>query len=85
MFLGSSCIYLSMPHGRLVKNTSLLARSDRTNRPYALARSPASKCAGAMPQYGAKYLAAMPTNPMALVTPTTENSHVIPSSDSQVR
>lgn len=81
MFLGSSCIYPKLAPQPMREDCLLTGPLEPTNRPYALAKiAGIEMCWSYNRQYGAKYLAAMPTN---LYGPGDnyhpENSHVIPA------
>ena len=81
MFLGSSCIYPKLAPQPMKEEYLLTGPLEPTNRPYALAKiAGIEMCWSYNRQYGAKYLAAMPTN---LYGPGDnyhpENSHVIPA------
>ncbi len=81
MFLGSSCIYPKLAPQPMKEECLLTGPLEPTNRPYALAKiAGIEMCWSYNRQYGAKYLAAMPTN---LYGPgdnyDLNNSHVIPA------
>ncbi len=81
MFLGSSCIYPRNAPQPMKEEYLLTGPLEPTNRPYALAKiAGIEMCWSYNRQYGAKYLAVMPTN---LYGPGDnyhlENSHVIPA------
>ncbi len=80
LFLGSSCIYPKLAPQPLNEKSLLTGPLEPTNRAYALAKIAGIElCWSYNRQYGAQYLAAMPTN---LYGPGDnyhpENSHVIP-------
>ncbi len=80
LFLGSSCIYPKLAPQPLNERSLLTGPLEPTNRAYALAKIAGIElCWSYNRQYGAQYLAAMPTN---LYGPGDnyhpENSHVIP-------
>lgn len=81
MFLGSSCIYPKMAPQPMPENCLLTGPLEPTNRPYALAKiAGIEMCWSYNRQYGARFLAVMPTN---LYGPgdnyDINNSHVIPA------
>lgn len=81
MFLGSSCIYPKLAPQPMKEEYLLTGPLEPTNRPYALAKiAGIEMCWSYNRQYGAKYLAVMPTN---LYGPgdnyDLNNSHVIPA------
>ena len=81
LFLGSSCIYPKLAPQPLKEEHLLSGPLEPTNRPYALAKiAGIEMCWSYNRQYGAQYLAAMPTN---LYGPGDNynlmNSHVIPA------
>lgn len=81
MFLGSSCIYPKLAPQPMKEEHLLTGPLEPTNRPYALAKiAGIEMCWSYNRQYGAQYLAVMPTN---LYGPGDnyhpENSHVIPA------
>jgi GDP-L-fucose synthase len=81
MFLGSSCIYPKLAPQPMKEECLLTGPLEPTNRPYALAKiAGIEMCWSYNRQYGAKYLAVMPTN---LYGPgdnyDLNNSHVIPA------
>lgn len=81
MFLGSSCIYPKEAPQPIKEEYLLTGPLEQTNQPYAIAKiSGIEMCWSYNRQYGAKYLAVMPTN---LYGPGDnyhpENSHVIPA------
>ncbi|MGE0798662.1 MAG: GDP-L-fucose synthase family protein [Lautropia sp.] len=80
LFLGSSCIYPRLAPQPLREDSLLTGPLEPTNRAYALAKIAGIElCWSYNRQYGAKYLAVMPTN---LYGPGDnyhpQNSHVIP-------
>ena len=80
LFLGSSCIYPKLAEQPIRENSLLTGALESTNRAYALAKIAGIElCWSLNRQYGANFLAAMPTN---LYGPGDnyhpENSHVIP-------
>jgi GDP-L-fucose synthase len=81
LFLGSSCIYPKLAPQPMRERDLLTGPLEPTNRPYALAKiAGVEMCWSYNRQYGAQYLAAMPTNlygPGDNYHPT--NSHVIPA------
>ncbi|MGA9667132.1 MAG: GDP-L-fucose synthase [Gallionella sp.] len=81
IFLGSSCIYPRDCPQPIREDYLLTGRLEATNRPYALAKiAGIEMCWSYNRQYGAKWLAAMPTN---LYGPgdnyDLNNSHVLPA------
>lgn len=81
LFLGSSCIYPKEAPQPIKEEYLLTGPLEQTNQPYAIAKiSGIEMCWSYNRQYGAKYLAVMPTN---LYGPGDnyhpENSHVIPA------
>ena len=81
LFLGSSCIYPRGCAQPIREDYLLTGPLEPTNRAYAIAKiAGVEMCASYNRQYGAKFLAAMPTN---LYGPGDnyhpENSHVIPA------
>lgn len=81
MFLGSSCIYPKMAPQPMREDCLLTGPLEPTNRPYALAKiAGIEMCWSYNRQYGARFLAVMPTN---LYGPgdnyDLQNSHVIPA------
>ena len=81
LFLGSSCIYPKLAPQPMQEEHLLTGPLEPTNRPYALAKiAGIEACWSYNRQYGARYLAVMPTN---LYGPGDnyhpENSHVIPA------
>ena len=81
LFLGSSCIYPRDCPQPIKEDYLLTSDLEPTNRPYALAKiAGIEMCWSYNRQYGAQYLAVMPTN---LYGPGDnyhlENSHVIPA------
>jgi Nucleoside-diphosphate-sugar epimerases len=81
LFLGSSCIYPRLCPQPMREEHLLSGPLEPTNRAYAVAKiSGIEMCASYNRQYGARFLAAMPTN---LYGPgdnyDPENSHVIPA------
>ena len=81
LFLGSSCIYPRLAPQPLKEESLLTGPLEPTNRPYALAKiAGIEMCWSYNRQYGARYLAAMPTN---LYGPGDnyhpDNAHVIPA------
>lgn len=81
LFLGSSCIYPKEAPQPMKEHHLLTGPLEPTNRPYALAKiAGIEMCWSYNRQYGAQYLAVMPTN---LYGPGDnyhlENSHVIPA------
>lgn len=81
IFLGSSCIYPRDCPQPINEDYLLTGPLEATNRPYALAKiSGVESCWSFNRQYGARYLAAMPTNmygPGDNYHP--EHSHVLPA------
>jgi GDP-L-fucose synthase len=81
LFLGSSCIYPKLAPQPMKERDLLTGPLEPTNRPYALAKiAGVEMCWSYNREYGARYLAAMPTNlygPGDNYHPT--NSHVIPA------
>jgi GDP-L-fucose synthase len=80
LFLGSSCIYPKHAAQPLTESALLTGLLEPTNRPYAIAKiAGIEMCWAYNRQYGAQFLAAMPTN---LYGPGDnyhpDNSHVIP-------
>jgi len=81
LFLGSSCIYPRMAPQPISEDALLTGPLEPTNEAYAIAKIAGLKlCAAYRKQYGADFIAAMPTN---LYGPgdryDLENSHVIPA------
>src|SRR6516162_2018495 len=81
LFLGSSCIYPKHAPQPMKEEHLLSGPLELTNRPYAIAKiSGIEMCWAYNRQYGARFLAAMPTN---LYGPgdryDLEHSHVIPA------
>jgi GDP-L-fucose synthase len=81
MFLGSSCIYPKLAPQPLKEESLLTGPLEATNRAYALAKIAGIEMVWSYNrQYGAKFLAVMPTN---LYGPGDnyhpDNSHVIPA------
>jgi len=81
LFLGSSCIYPKFAPQPIAESSLLSGPLEPTNRPYAAAKiAGIEMCWAYNRQYGAKYLAAMPTN---LYGPgdnyDAETSHVVPA------
>ena len=81
MFLGSSCIYPKHCPQPMKEEYLLTGPLEPTNRPYAIAKiAGVEMCWSYNRQYGAKFLAVMPTN---LYGPgdsyDLNNSHVIPA------
>jgi GDP-L-fucose synthase len=81
LFLGSSCIYPKMCAQPIREEYLLTGPLEPTNRPYAIAKiAGIEMCWSYNRQYGARYLAAMPTN---LYGPgdnfDLKNSHVLPA------
>lgn len=81
LFLGSSCIYPRLAPQPMPERCLLTGVLETTNRAYALAKiAGIEMCSSYNRQYGARFLAAMPTN---LYGPGDnyhpENSHVIPA------
>lgn len=81
LFLGSSCIYPKLAPQPIKEEALLTGPLESTNRSYALAKiAGVEMCWSYNRQYGARYLAVMPTN---LYGPGDnyhpENSHVIPA------
>ena len=81
LFLGSSCIYPKHAPQPMKEEHLLTGPLELTNRPYAIAKiSGIEMCWAYNRQYGARFLAAMPTN---LYGPgdryDLEHSHVIPA------
>lgn len=63
LFLGSSCIYPKLSPQPMKEDYLLTGALEPTNRPYALAKiAGVEMCWSYNRQYGAQYLAAMPTN-----------------------
>jgi len=81
LFLGSSCIYPRLCPQPMREEHLLTGPLEPTNRAYAVAKiAGIEMCASYNRQYGARFLAAMPTNlygPGDTYDP--ENSHVIPA------
>jgi GDP-L-fucose synthase len=81
LFLGSSCIYRKVAPQPIKEEYLLTGPLERTNRSYALAKSAGIEMWWSYNrQYGARYLAAMPTNiygPGDNFDPVT--SHVVPA------
>jgi GDP-L-fucose synthase len=80
LFLGSSCIYPKLASQPITEGSLLSGPLEPTNRPYAIAKiAGVEMCWSYNRQFGAQFLAAMPTN---LYGPGdnyhSENSHVIP-------
>jgi len=81
LFLGSSCIYPKLCPQPIREEYLLTGPLEPTNRPYAIAKiAGIEQCWAYNRQYGAKFLAAMPTN---LYGPEDnfdlKNSHVLPA------
>lgn len=81
LFLGSSCIYPRLAPQPLKEEYLLTGPLEPTNRPYAIAKiAGIEMCWSYNRQYGARFLAAMPTN---LYGPgdnfDLHNSHVLPA------
>ena len=81
LFLGSSCIYPRLCPQPMREEHLLSGPLEPTNRAYAVAKiAGIEMCSGYNRQYGARFMAAMPTN---LYGPgdsyDLENSHVIPA------
>jgi GDP-L-fucose synthase len=81
LFLGSSCIYPRLAPQPIREEYLLTGPLETTNRPYALAKiAGVEMCWSYNRQYGAQYLAAMPTN---LYGPhdnfDLKTSHVLPA------
>lgn len=81
LFLGSSCIYPRDSPQPISESALLTGPLEATNRPYALAKiAGVELCWSYNRQYGAKFLAAMPTN---LYGPgdnyDLQKSHVLPA------
>jgi len=81
LFLGSSCVYPRDCPQPMREDYLLSGPLERTNRAYAVAKISGIEMCGAFNrQYGAKFLAAMPTN---LYGPNDnydlQNSHVLPA------
>ena len=81
LFLGSSCIYPKLAPQPMKEEHLLTGPLEPTNRPYAIAKiAGIEMCWSYNRQFGARYLAVMPTNlygPGDTYHP--ENSHVIPA------
>ena len=80
LFLGSSCIYPKHAPQPITEDSLLTGPLEPTNDAYALAKIAGVKlCQAYRQQYGARYIAAMPTN---LYGPhdnfDLQNSHVLP-------
>ncbi len=80
LFLGSSCIYPKFAPQPITEDAFLTGPLEPTNDAYALAKIAGVKlCQSYRKQYGARYIAAMPTN---LYGPfdnfDLQNSHVLP-------
>lgn len=81
LFLGSSCIYPRLCPQPIKEEYLLTGPLEPTNRPYAVAKiAGIEMCSAYNRQYGARYLAAMPTN---LYGPNDnfdlQTSHVLPA------
>ena len=81
LFLGSSCIYPKNSPQPLKEEYLLSGYLEQTNEPYAIAKSAGIKlCESYRKQYGANFIAAMPTN---LYGPNDnydlQQSHVLPA------
>ena len=81
LFLGSSCIYPKLAPQPLKEQYLLQGYLEHTNEPYAIAKIAGIKlCETYRQQYGANFIAAMPTN---LYGPNDnydlQNSHVLPA------
>lgn len=81
LFLGSSCIYPRLCPQPIREEYLLTGPLEPTNRPYAVAKiAGIEMCSAYNRQYGARYLAAMPTN---LYGPNDnfdlQTSHVLPA------
>lgn len=81
MFLGSSCIYPKLCPQPMKEEHLLTSALERTNEPYAIAKIAGLKmCESYQIQYGADFLAVMPTN---LYGPEDnfdlETSHMLPA------
>src|SRR3546814_4395816 len=81
MFLGSSCVYPKLAPQPIKEEYLLTGPLEGTNRPYALAKiAGIESCWSYNRQYGARFLATMPTN---MYGPGDNyhamNSHVIPA------
>lgn len=81
LFLGSSCIYPKLAPQPLKEEYLLTGLLEETNEPYAIAKIAGIKlCESYRRQYGANFIAAMPTN---LYGPNDNydlnNSHVLPA------
>ncbi len=81
LFLGSSCIYPRLCPQPMREEHLLTGPLEPTNRAYAVAKiAGIEMCASYNRQYGARFLAAMPTNLYGPCdTYDLENSHVIPA------
>jgi len=80
LFLGSSCIYPKLAPQPLKEEYLLTGLLEPTNRPYAIAKiAGIEMCWSYNRQYGAQFLAVMPTNLYGVGDNYhSENSHVIP-------
>ena len=81
LFLGSSCIYPKLAPQPMKEEHLLTGLLEPTNEPYAIAKIAGIKmCEAYNRQYGARYMAVMPTN---LYGPNDnfdlENAHVLPA------
>jgi GDP-L-fucose synthase len=81
LFLGSSCIYPKFAPQPMREESLLTGALEPTNRPYAVAKiAGIEMCWAYNRQYGARYLAAMPTNLYGRGDNyDLETSHVIPA------
>lgn len=81
LYLGSSCIYPRDCPQPMKEEYLLTGPLEATNRAYAIAKiAGIEACWGYNRQYGAKFLAAMPTNLFGLQDHyDLENSHVLPA------
>ncbi|MBL0176400.1 MAG: GDP-L-fucose synthase [Ignavibacteria bacterium] len=81
LFLGSSCIYPKLAPQPIREDALLTSELEQTNEPYAIAKIAGLKmCESYHRQYGANFIAAMPTN---LYGPNDNfdlrSSHVLPA------
>jgi len=81
LFLGSSCIYPKFAPQPLKEEYLLTGALEPTNEPYAIAKIAGIKlCQAYRRQYGADFIAAMPTNLYGINDNfDLENSHVLPA------
>lgn len=81
MFFGSSCIYPKLAPQPLKEEYLLTGLLEPTNEPYAIAKIAGIKlCEAYRDQYGANFIAVMPTNLYGLNDNYhPENSHVLPA------